>query len=398
MLLAQSPYLDPDTAPSLPKITLKASVCNDDHALCIEKRLSTYDINESSFPAEMNPFRSIFAAELDAYYHDDIRSELHSILKDFPDITGNYDRHSDTSLFALTPKTLTLQYEQSAYSGGAHGSYTITYANFMRKDAKPVTLEMLLKKRTKAKLRTIAEHYYRLLYNIPNDKDMHYDGWFDNRFRLAETFAITPGGLLFVYNQYEIKPYADGLTHFFLPYTAIHDLIDPDGPIGFAANASGTTQKYTFKEDPLTLRLSIKRHEDFIDINATLQSDKCLRSGNWLSLSFPQLHSKKALLATGYTHFQKVTPYDTHNRIYHRKQHKSIPARYLLIEAEQPTICPNTVYSMFVRIKPPKALSPFIIDLRALSKTDDITYTAPYDYDGTLGQQGYQNYRVLFDL
>ncbi|WP_353662455.1 RsiV family protein [Hydrogenimonas sp. SS33] len=398
LLLAKSPYLNPYTASELPKITLQAFVCSKDNMFCIEKKLSTYDPHEASFPAEFAPFRSLFARQVEAYYDDDIRAELASDRNDTPDLSGNYYRHTDTSLFALTPTTLTLQYERSSYEGGAHGNYGIAYENFLRSNAAPVTLKKLFKPGTHKKLLAVAERYYRLAYNIPDDQNMRYDGWFDASFTLAENFAITPNGLLFVYNQYEIKPYAAGLTRFLLPYSAIESLIDPKGALAFVRRQSHTTQHYTFREDPLTLTLDVAQTKDVIDLNVTLRSDTCTRSGNWLSLSFPQLHSKKALLAADYSRFRQLATYDTHDKLYNRQLHKNVPARYLLVEARQPTVYPNTLYTMHIRLKAPKNLSPLIIDLRALAKTRERTYTAPYDYDGTRGQQGYQNYRVLFDL
>jgi hypothetical protein len=397
LLLAQSPYLPPN-APRLPKIILEASVCNSDQSFCLEKKLSTYDAAESSFPAELEAFRPLFAHEVSSYYDDNISEELLSSLKDIPDISGDYYRHSDITLFAMTPETLTLAHEISSYEGGTHGSDEMIYENFLRSNATPLTIDRLFKPNSDKKLLTIAEHYYRLTYNIPDHKNMQYDGWFNPSFVLADNFAITPNGLLFLYNPYEIKPYADGMTSFMLPYSAIKSLIDPYGPLRFTKKLSTTRQHYTFQEGPITLTMDLKRQNDFLDINVSMQSDMCIRSGNWLSLSFPQLKNQKWLHKTAQTRFKKLTVYDTHRKIYNRRLQKNIPAQYLLVEAEQPSMCIDGKHKVSVRIKVPKQISTFIIDLRALSKTKESVYIAPYDYDGTLGQQGYQNYRVLLDM
>jgi len=397
LLLAQSPYLPPNP-PRLPKITLEASVCNADHSFCLEKKLSTYDAADASFPAELEAFRPLFAREISSYYNENIRDELFSSLKEMPDISGDHYRHSDTALFAMTPETLTLAHEVSSYGGGAHGSDEIMYENFLRSNATPLTLERLFKPNSDKKLLAVAEHYYRLTYNIPDHANMQYDDWFNPSFTLADNFAITPNGLLFLYNPYEIKPYADGMTRFMLPYSAIESLIDPQGPLRFTKKLSTTRQHYTFQEYPVTLTMDLKRHNAFLDINVSMQSDMCVRSGNWLSLSFPQLKSQKWLRKTAQTRFKKLTVYDTHRKIYNRQLHKNIPAKYLLVEAEQPSMCRDGKHTLSVRVRIPEQISTFIIDLRALSRTKERTYTAPYDYDGTRGQQGYQNYRVLFDL
>ena len=38
---------------------------------------------------------------------------------------------------------------------------------------------------------------------------------------------ITPTGLSFLYNEYEIKSYAEGQTTLFIPYTQIKSLLRP---------------------------------------------------------------------------------------------------------------------------------------------------------------------------
>jgi hypothetical protein len=59
------------------------------------------------------------------------------------------------------------------------------------------------------------------------------DEWFEERFILPENFAFTSRGILFLYNQYEIKPYSSGLSTFLLPYEALRGIIDPAGPLAF---------------------------------------------------------------------------------------------------------------------------------------------------------------------
>ena len=49
----------------------------------------------------------------------------------------------------------------------------------------------------------------------------------DNQFALNNNFLITPLGLRFLYNQYEIKPYSAGQTVLFIPYAKIKSLLLP---------------------------------------------------------------------------------------------------------------------------------------------------------------------------
>ncbi|MEB0249576.1 RsiV family protein, partial [Mucilaginibacter sp. 5B2] len=54
------------------------------------------------------------------------------------------------------------------------------------------------------------------------------DYFFDkNIFKLNENYSITPIALRFMYNQYEIKPYASGQTELLIPYSEISKLMRP---------------------------------------------------------------------------------------------------------------------------------------------------------------------------
>jgi len=54
--------------------------------------------------------------------------------------------------------------------------------------------------------------------------------YFDNDvFTLTDNFAITKKGLKFVYNPYEVAPYALGQQEIMIPYALIKELIRKDG-------------------------------------------------------------------------------------------------------------------------------------------------------------------------
>ena len=56
--------------------------------------------------------------------------------------------------------------------------------------------------------------------------------WFEGgRFKLNENFAVTPTGLLFFFNDYEIAPHSFGATSISLPWSQVMPLIRTDGPL-----------------------------------------------------------------------------------------------------------------------------------------------------------------------
>jgi len=48
-------------------------------------------------------------------------------------------------------------------------------------------------------------------------------------FTLTDNFAITKEGLKFVYNPYEVAPYAFGQQEIIIPYTSLKEVIRKDG-------------------------------------------------------------------------------------------------------------------------------------------------------------------------
>ncbi len=335
---------------------------------------------------------------LNTYRKSDPHKLVTDTIKQFGDtISGDWYDNTNITLFAKTPRTYTLSIESNGYSGGAHGYYTIAYINIDTQTQKQLSLSNLFLPKYKQKLHNIALAYYKIAHNLKPSDPLTQDGWFDNKFMLAENFAITPQGLYFLYNQYEIKPYADGQTNFLLPYAAIQKIIDPKGLLAFALNASNNSLKATYANEQMKLSAEIKRRGDTVTLTAHLTPRTSAKAA-WLSVSLPQIDSKRQLLSTGYKGFDHVVPYDTRNSIYNGALNKSMHARYMLVEADKRNVDYDKRYTMWFRFKVPHKLKTLIIDIRATLKNDKMTYTLPEEYEGVKGQQGFKNYRLVLPL
>lgn len=125
----------------------------------------------------------------------------------------------DSSLVAM---------EISGYSfqGGAHGSSLTTFLNWDVKAHKHISLADLLIDNYKQPLDSIGEKIFRKQENLGDDEPLKNNYFFaKDKFSLNDNFLITPTGLRFVYNEYEIKPYAAGKTELFIPYAQIKTLL-----------------------------------------------------------------------------------------------------------------------------------------------------------------------------
>jgi hypothetical protein len=191
------------------------------------------------YAKEAPPFTREIARRLGPYLREyeasDPVKEVEEAFPDYEGLVGGewYDTLS-IGLYARTPTTYTLELDRSGYGGGAHGYYTVTFLNLLPGREAPVRLAECFRPGSEKRLLGIAEAYYRRQHGLPPGQPLTEEEWFEDRFVLSESFALTSGGILFLYNQYEIKPYSSGLTTFLLPYHALHGIIDPSGPLAFA--------------------------------------------------------------------------------------------------------------------------------------------------------------------
>lgn len=147
---------------------------------------------------------------------DDPRSEMFYTLESYAKVI-----RQDSSLLAL-------EYGGYSYQGGAHGGSFTGFINWDTKTNKNVTLDDILVDGYKPQLTKIAEKVFRKNEKLTDTSSLKNDYFFkDDKFALNENYSITPAGIRFVYNQYEIKPYAAGQTELLLSYSQLKTLMRP---------------------------------------------------------------------------------------------------------------------------------------------------------------------------
>lgn len=393
-------FIDPESYP-LATRSLSEQYCargKREDPLCQSHTLSYIDSNVSGFPSFMRGVSAYITPYLKEYRESDPKKEVLGMLKEFHgDLSGEWYDKNIFGLFAKSPSTYTLSLTSSGYSGGAHGYYGISYTNIAIASQKKISLSTLFVPGSDKRLHTTARSWYKLAHNLQPSQPLTDDDWFEDKFVLPDNFAITPYGLYFLYGQYEIKAYAYGLTSFFLPYSAVAEIIDPKGPLAFALTSPKDHIEASFSNTEMRLSLSARQQGDQVTVSASLlplaYADRA-----WLSVSLPQIDTKKALLSTGYKHFDHTVPYDRSNKIYNGAIHKTIHAKYLLVEADKRNPEYRKRYTMQFRVKVPPSVKVLIIDIRATLQKGKKSDTLPPEYEGITGQQGYKNYRILLPL
>jgi hypothetical protein len=105
--------------------------------------------------------------------------------------------------------------------GAAHGSMTLNIINFDLTTGSKITLDELIDPSSFRALKSLAKKKF-----IQQNGE---DGWWftteDQPYELAKVFALERKGIRFIYQQYEIGPYAAGLPEVFLSKQEVKSLI-----------------------------------------------------------------------------------------------------------------------------------------------------------------------------
>jgi hypothetical protein len=124
---------------------------------------------------------------------------------------------------------IALKHIHSDYAGGAHGITNISFINYNPKTNKPIVLDSLIQTSEKSKLVSIAEMIFRKNEKISATQSLADQYFFDKGiFSLPSNFYVSDSGLVFLYNPYEIKPYAAGITELVIPFAALKNIAKPN--------------------------------------------------------------------------------------------------------------------------------------------------------------------------
>lgn len=111
-----------------------------------------------------------------------------------------------------TSTLVCLSIETDDYTGGAHGIYSTFFTNYDKEAKQFVTLKKLVGDSALKELTSIAEKQFRIANEIQPDANLEILGYLFNegKFYLTDNFTITDEGITWLYNPYEIAPYAQG--------------------------------------------------------------------------------------------------------------------------------------------------------------------------------------------
>jgi len=145
----------------------------------------------------------------------------------FPDSAQRRSIERTASVLAIGGSYVSLELRQRADLGGAHPTETIALRTHDRQSGERIELSTLLRAGAHEALTELAEAELRRTKGLAPDASLTDAGyWFEGgRFALNENFALTPSGLRFRFDPYEIAPYSEGPTTLDLSWAAVAPLL-----------------------------------------------------------------------------------------------------------------------------------------------------------------------------
>lgn len=160
--------------------------------------------------------------------HDFFIAQLDSFSECYRSEDGNYhlwDLNGEVGIYNERKDFVQVSLSGWLYTGGAHGNGSTTYVLVNKTNGSVLELTDFIT--SVEELNRIAEIEFRKLYDIPSGQSINDAGfWFENdQFSVNENFSFSGSTMDFLYNSYEIAPYAGGQTLLEVPLDKIKHIL-----------------------------------------------------------------------------------------------------------------------------------------------------------------------------
>jgi hypothetical protein len=164
-------------------------------------------------------------------YRDDVTMMLKDTPADErPSATLNYEEQTSTQVLYQSGDLLSLGYFTYSYSGGAHGMNTTSGASYDLRTGRRLRYDDIFRPEAQAQLPAMLAQAVRPLVDLkpgePLDKAL-----FVKQMPVTHNAYLTAGGVVFIYQPYEIASYAQGEVRVFLPLAQVRGLLREGLPL-----------------------------------------------------------------------------------------------------------------------------------------------------------------------
>ncbi|TAN16980.1 MAG: DUF3298/DUF4163 domain-containing protein [Chitinophagaceae bacterium] len=141
----------------------------------------------------------------------------------------NWESDVDMKILWNADSIVSIAFQSYQYTGGAHGLSNTLLSVFDLKENRSLTPSDIFKQGYEQELRQALEQELREQYDIPDGAPLNGDHGilFDKQLALTKNFYLTGKGIGFIYNLYEVAPYAVGQINLYIPFSKIANVIQP---------------------------------------------------------------------------------------------------------------------------------------------------------------------------
>jgi hypothetical protein len=213
------------------KFTELTDYYNDLALKSVKKELNRLFFNAEKLEFSSKPkenFKTLIKAITPAYREEGLK--LKNEMQEMSYLL-NYELIKSSRVIYNKNEVLIIEIESYVFAGGAHGMGNKQYLHFDMKSGKEFKLDEVFGHKAKERLN-------KLLLNKGEEikKQGNSVLFEDAKAELNENYYFDKNNFYFVYNPYEIGPYASGYISIPVSIESIKELITKDGPLGFLAN------------------------------------------------------------------------------------------------------------------------------------------------------------------
>ncbi len=194
----------------------------------VKKELNKQFFNAEKLEFSSSPeenFKTLINAITPAYREEGLK--LKSEMEEMSYIL-NYELTKSSKILYNKNNILIIEIESYVYAGGAHGLENMQYLHFDMNTGELFGLEQIFGADSKQKIASLI---------VEKSEEMKKDEnsvlFEDAKAELNENFYFDKEKFCFVYNPYEIGPYAAGYITIEIPIEKLQSLILKEGPLGF---------------------------------------------------------------------------------------------------------------------------------------------------------------------
>jgi len=170
--------------------------------------------------------RQVIDTEVQTFFDGYLAQNQEYYSKDMPVTSFTWEKNIFFDVIINTRQVLSVRVRSYVFSGGAHGMEVNKTLNYNLQHEELISLQEIIPMYHYAKLAGLIQQKLAVQYGGQVSTGLVGLGFFKDSVMPSENFYITPAGIGFIYNPYEIGPYAIGAPEVFIQTSEFMDLVE----------------------------------------------------------------------------------------------------------------------------------------------------------------------------